>query len=179
MTISTTLILGGARSGKSDYAEKLARDQGHEVLYIATAESNDADMTARIAKHQASRPAHWQTLEAPSQVGPALSKLTTIPKIWIMDCVTLLVSNILLALEDKPQPDIDTAVTLELDGVLAAQQQHAATLILVSNEVGLGIVPAYSLGRSYRDVLGRANQKLAAHADRVLFMVAGLPMVVK
>jgi len=174
-----TLILGGARSGKSDYAEKLAAELGREVLYIATAEANDEEMRARIVAHRQARPDHWQTLEAPRSVGPALDALQFKPQVILLDCLTLLVSNILLAMEEEAQEVIEGAVHAELEAILAHQTEVATSLIIVSNEVGLGLVPPYPLGRLYRDILGRANQNLAAQADRVLFMVAGLPLVVK
>lgn len=174
-----TLILGGARSGKSAYAEKLAAELGRNVLYIATAEIGDEEMAQRIAAHRLSRPAGWQTLEAPRHVGAALAEINEPPDALLLDCLTLLASNILLALEVEPQAAVEAAVQTELDTLLSAQMRLGAPLIVVSNEVGLGLVPPYSLGRVYRDVLGRANQYLAARASRVIFMVAGLPMMVK
>lgn len=176
---SLTLILGGARSGKSDYAEKLAAQMGRRVLYIATAEIGDDEMAQRVAVHRQARPADWQTLEAPRHVGAALAEIKTAPEALLLDCLTLLTSNILLAMENEPQPAIEAAVQAELDAILAAQAYLGTPLIVVSNEVGLGLVPPYPLGRVYRDVLGRANQYLAARAQRVIFMVAGLPMIVK
>ena len=176
---SLTLILGGARSGKSDYAEKLAAQMGQRVLYIATAEIGDDEMAQRIASHRLTRPAAWQTLEASRHVGAALAEIETGPETLLLDCLTLLVSNILLAMETKPQPTIEAAVQAELEAILLAQARLGAPLIVVSNEVGLGLVPPYPLGRAYRDLLGRANQYLAARAQRVIFMVAGLPMMVK
>lgn len=174
-----TLILGGARSGKSAYAEKLAAEWGQRVLYIATAQVGDEEMAHRIAAHRLARPVAWQTLEAPSHVGAALAEIKDTPEVLLLDCLTLLTSNILLALEDKPQADIEGAVQAELEAILAAQVRLNAPLIVVSNEVGLGLVPPYPLGRVYRDLLGRANQHLAARANRVIFMVAGLPMIIK
>jgi adenosylcobinamide kinase/adenosylcobinamide-phosphate guanylyltransferase len=174
-----TLILGGARSGKSAYAEKLAAELGRHVLYIATAEARDEEMAARIDAHQKARPAQWQTLEAPRDVGAALTSLNFCPDALLLDCMTLLVSNIVLAMEAAPLDAVETAVQTELDALIATHQKLAVPLIIVSNEVGLGLVPPYPLGRIYRDVLGRANQKLATLADTVLLMVAGLPMTVK
>jgi adenosylcobinamide kinase/adenosylcobinamide-phosphate guanylyltransferase len=136
-------------------------------------------MAARIAAHRQNRPAEWHTLEAPRRVGAALSSLGEPPEVLLLDCLTLLVSNIILALEAEPPEAIEAAVSTEIDEIIAAQQRLAVPLIVVSNEVGLGLVPPYALGRVYRDALGRANQRLAAQADRVLFMVAGLPLVVK
>ena len=179
MSSPIILILGGARSGKSDYAEKLAGRLGRRVLYIATAEPGDDEMAARIAAHRQARPADWDTLEAPRQVGVALASVDESPEVLLLDCLTLLISNIILAMESEPQQVIETAVFHELEAIVSAQQQLEAPLIIVSNEVGLGLVPSYALGRVYRDVLGRANQRLAGLADQVLFMVAGLPLVVK
>jgi adenosylcobinamide kinase/adenosylcobinamide-phosphate guanylyltransferase len=173
------LILGGARSGKSTYAEKLAAEMGQHVLYIATAEVKDEEMAERIATHRLARPAAWQTLEAPRNVGAALATVNYRPEVLLLDCLTLLVSNIILAMESEPQPAIELAVQAEIEGLVKMQNQLEVPLIIVSNEVGLGLVPEYPLGRLYRDLLGRANQQLAKQADRVLFMVAGLPMTVK
>ncbi|MBE7552534.1 MAG: bifunctional adenosylcobinamide kinase/adenosylcobinamide-phosphate guanylyltransferase [Anaerolineales bacterium] len=174
-----TLILGGGRSGKSAYAEKLAAEWGQHVLYIATAEVGDEEMAQRIAAHRMARPAAWQTLEVPSHVGATLAEIKEAPEVLLLDCLTLLTSNILLALEDKSQSDIEAAVQAELEAILSAQARLNAPLIVVSNEVGLGLVPPYLLGRVFRDLLGRANQYLAARANRVIFMVAGLPMIIK
>jgi adenosylcobinamide kinase/adenosylcobinamide-phosphate guanylyltransferase len=173
------LILGGARSGKSGYAEKLAGRLGRRVLYIATAEVKDEEMAERIIVHRQARPAHWQTLETPRQVGAALASVDALPEVLLLDCMTLLVSNIILAMEAESQTAIETAVNAEIDALVSARSKLDVPLVVISNEVGLGLVPANSLGRLYRDVLGRANQRLAALADRVVFMVAGLPVVVK
>jgi adenosylcobinamide kinase/adenosylcobinamide-phosphate guanylyltransferase len=180
-----SLILGGARSGKSSYAEALASRLGERILYVATAEALDDEMKARVATHQASRPVEWHTLEVPLNVGAALTTWTASTQIDVilLDCLTLLVSNVILSAgPDVPEPDVDTAwaaVTRELDGLLAAQRRSGGHLIVVSNEVGWGVVPAYSLGRIYRDCLGRANQALARVADRAILMVAGLPVDLK
>ena len=179
MSADLILILGGARSGKSSYAEKLAAGLGSRVVYIATAEAKDEEMEARIQTHRLSRPAYWSTLEAPHNVALALSTLEGRPDVLLLDCLTLLVSNILLKLETKPPTELEVAVQAEIEALLAVQQTLAVPLIIVSNEVGLGLVPPYPLGRVYRDLLGRANQRLAALAHRVIFMVAGLPMNIK
>ena len=179
LPLQLTLILGGARSGKSDYAERLAAELGQHIVYVATAEVGDAEMAQRIAAHRLARPTIWQTLEAPRHVGAALAEITEAPDGLLLDCLTLLVSNILLALETEPSTSMEAAVQAELEAILAAQARLDVPLIVVSNEVGLGLVPPYPLGRVYRDVLGRANQYLAARANRVIFMVAGLPMIVK
>ena len=179
MSASITLILGGARSGKSSYAESIVAKLGNSVLYIATAEAGDAEMAARIAAHRQNRPEQWQLLEAPHFVGEALARLEERPDVLLLDCLTLLVSNIVISLEHQSQQEVEGAVLAELDAILTAQKKLDVPLVVVSNEVGLGVVPAYSLGRVYRDALGRANQYLASRAGCVLFMVAGLPMVVK
>ena len=184
-----TLILGGARSGKSTYAEALAAKLGRRVLYVATAEALDDEMRARVAAHQERRPSDWFTLEAPERVGAALqaSPAATAADAILLDCLTLLVSNLILAKAPEsdggaPEPDVDlawAAVEAELEALLEAYRLLGSHLIVVSNEVGLGVVPAYSLGRTYRDCLGRANQALAQVADRVILMVAGLPVDLK
>jgi len=179
LTSPLIVILGGARSGKSDYAEALASQLGRNVLYIATAEARDEEMADRIAVHRQNRPAEWQTLETPRHVGAALTSLVEPPEVLLLDCLTLLVSNIILEMESEPQEAVEAAVSAEIDEIIAAQKRLDVPLIVVSNEVGLGLVPPYALGRLYRDVLGRANQRLAAQADRMLFMVAGLPLLVK
>lgn len=176
------LLLGGARSGKSAYAENWARTHGRRVLYVATAEALDGEMRDRIAHHRASRPAAWRTLEAPRDVGRAIRERAAGESFdtLVLDCVTLLASNVLLALpEDANQAAVDAALRAEIDDLLAAYSAGNATWLVVSNEVGLGVVPPSRLGRLYRDALGRANQRLAAAADRVLLLVAGLPWELK
>ncbi len=180
MTGEFTLILGGARSGKSRYAEQVAPRLGRRVLYVATAQAGDAEMAARIATHQAARPTGWTTLEAATQPGRALQSLNGEYEVVLLDCMTLLAANVVGRLsEPLEQSTADDALTGEVDELLAAFHARPAQWLVISNEVGLGIVPPYPLGRVYRDALGRANQRLAAAADNVLFMVAGLPMVVK
>lgn len=174
-------ILGGARSGKSSHAQKLARERGGaSVLFVATAEPMDDEMRQRIALHRAERPIEWRTLEAPRDVGAQIRTAAGDIKVVLLDCLTLLVSNVLLALDQEVDAQVaDTAVQNEVESLLDAYRAGSATWIVVSNEVGLGSVPLYPLGRVFRDVMGRTHQRLAAEADRVLFMVAGLPMQVK
>ena len=176
------LILGGARSGKSDFAERLAAHLSPEgsVTYVATATVGDDEMAARIAAHRAHRPATWHTLEVPARVGAAVLNQARYADVILLDCLTLLVSNVLMpAYEGEPLEVAKRRVAEEMDALLAAYRHHHATWIVVSNEVGMGLVPPYPLGREYRDALGRANRRLAATADRVLFMVAGIPLDVK
>jgi adenosylcobinamide kinase/adenosylcobinamide-phosphate guanylyltransferase len=177
-----TLILGGARSGKSSYAEQLAAQRGRRVVYVATAQAWDEEMALRISNHKAQRASHWITLEAPQQAGMTIAAASAAGdwEVVLVDCLTLLASNVILALPEPVEtPAAEAALRAEVDALLAAYAASNASWIVVSNEVGLGIVPAYPLGRVYRDALGRANQQLAAVADEVLFMVAGLPMRVK
>ena len=180
MSKRMTLILGGARSGKSSYAQKLAAERSQPVLFVATAVAFDDEMTARIAAHQAERPAGWRTLEASTRVGEAIRAVQGQENVLLLDCLTLLANNVILALPDAENAAAAQAVLdIEVDDLLAAYAASRSEWIIVSNEVGLGLVPAYPLGRVYRDVLGRANQRLAQAADRVVFMVAGIPMTVK
>ncbi|MDP1713225.1 MAG: bifunctional adenosylcobinamide kinase/adenosylcobinamide-phosphate guanylyltransferase [Anaerolineales bacterium] len=175
-----TFILGGARSGKSDYAEQIGRESGKSVLFIATATAFDDEMRERIHHHRTARPHEWQTLEVPMNVGAALLTEKFKAEVVIVDCITLLASNILIALpEDSSFEMAMQKVKDEIDSLLAAQEKIGGEWLIVSNEVGLGLVPLYPLGRIYRDVLGRANQMLARAAQRVIFMVAGIPTVIK
>jgi adenosylcobinamide kinase/adenosylcobinamide-phosphate guanylyltransferase len=168
-------LLGGARSGKSAYAENWARQRGGRVLFAATAQALDDEMRERIAAHRARRPPSWGTLEAPLAVGAAIQAQGDTYDTVIVDCLTLLASNALLTLpEDCAQAQADAAVLSEIDALLEAYRLSSAVWLIVSNEVGMGIVPPYRLGRLYRDALGRANQRLAQHADEVLLLVAGL-----
>jgi adenosylcobinamide kinase/adenosylcobinamide-phosphate guanylyltransferase len=168
-------ILGGARSGKSTTAEQMAQQLGGDnVLYIATAEAYDDEMHQRIAAHQQNRPAGWQTLEIPLHIVDRLVK-DNFPEVVLLDCITLLASNLLLTLpDDCTQDEVNELILSEILALLDCQRTHAGTWIVVSNEVGMGIVPPSRLGRLYRDALGLANQRLAQAADEVLLMVAGL-----
>ncbi|WP_110513415.1 bifunctional adenosylcobinamide kinase/adenosylcobinamide-phosphate guanylyltransferase [Herpetosiphon llansteffanensis] len=168
------LFTGGARSGKSWRAEQYASQQAEQVYYLATAQAGDSEMQQRIGLHQAQRPSHWQTIEAPLAASQSLCQLPT-GSVVLLDCLTLLVSNLLLANEDQPEPIIQT----EIAAMLAAQQARDLNLIIVTNEVGMGIVPAYALGRIYRDLIGRANQQIAAAANEVYLVVAGLPIEIR
>lgn len=163
-----TLVMGGVRSGKSRYAEKLATQFAAPWTYIATGEAYDDEMRARIAEHRAQRGDGWQTLEAPLDLAPAI--LSSAGNAIMVDCLTLWLSNLLHADRDI---DAETA-TLK-----AALERSPAPVFLVSNEVGLGIVPDNALARRFRDAAGLLHQRLAVRADRVLFMVAGLPLTVK
>ena len=179
-----TLLLGGARSGKSSFAENRAKEIGGEsVLYVATSEIKDEEMEERVIKHRADRPSAWETVEAPRNVAQAIRQVRSDASVILLDCMTFLVANHLMEaaapVDDPFDKKIERAIVAEAEALIAYVQDTDVELIVVSNEVGLGLVPAYELGRAYRDVLGRANQTLAKHADEVLFLVAGIPMKVK
>lgn len=175
-----TLILGGARGGKSRYALERAAALGERVLFVATAQALDDDMRERVARHQAERPQTWATLEAPLDVARPLRSAMVGCDVIVVDCVTLLASNVLLSQHNEAtQDEVDAALIAEIDALLALRDDSPAHWILVSNEVGMGIVPATRLGRLFRDALGRANQRVAAAADEVLLIVAGLPWRLK
>jgi adenosylcobinamide kinase/adenosylcobinamide-phosphate guanylyltransferase len=163
-----TLVLGGARSGKSRYAERLIAALPPPWAYIATAEAGDAEMAARINDHRARRGPQWRNIEAPRDLAAALKSCQTAPV--LVDCLTLWLSNLLLA-----DADIDAEI-VQLEDVLTAMR---APVVLVANEVGSGIVPDHPLGRRFRDLQGVLNQRIAARADRVVLVVAGLPLALK
>jgi adenosylcobinamide kinase / adenosylcobinamide-phosphate guanylyltransferase len=159
-----TFVLGGARSGKSAHAEALVTALPAPWRYVATAQAFDDEMHARIAEHRARRDERWRTVEAPLELPAALDG----PEPVLVDCLTLWLTNLMLA-ERRP----------DWPALLAALDARAAPTVIVSNEVGLGIVPDNALARAFRDAAGRLHQQVAARADHVVFMVAGLPMVVK
>ncbi|MGZ5881523.1 MAG: bifunctional adenosylcobinamide kinase/adenosylcobinamide-phosphate guanylyltransferase [Xanthobacteraceae bacterium] len=163
-----TLVLGGARSGKSRYAESLVTALPPPWLYVATAEAGDSEMVARVAAHQARRGPSWTTIETPRNVAETLG--THADKPTLVDCLTLWLSNVMLA-----DADVDAEIE-QLDEALA---RAAAPIVLVANEVGFGIVPDSALGRRFRDLQGLLNQRIAARADRVVLVVAGLPLTLK
>ena len=187
-----TLILGGARSGKSTFAEDRARELGGEsVLYVATSEAKDEEMQQRVTNHRTARPPAWRTLEAPRNVAEALRQERSAARVVLLDCMTFLVANHLMdaaAPRENPfddpsadpfDPRIEAKVVAEVEALVAYIQEFNIEMLVVSNEVGLGVVPPYELGRAYRDILGRDNQILARHADEVHLLVAGIPMKVK
>ena len=164
-----TLVLGGARSGKSRYAERTVMVSPAPWVYVATAEPFDAEMTARIAEHRNRRGGQWQTIEAPLDLAAAIADAPASATV-LVDCLTLWLNNLMFN-----NRDID-AETERLEAALAARK---ASTVLVSNEVGSGIVPDNAEARRFRDLQGRLNQRIAERADRVVLLVAGLPMVVK
>lgn len=176
-----TLIIGGARAGKTSFAERLAERHAGTIAYVATAEPRDDEMRARIAAHRASRPPHWQTVEAPLDVTTALEAIDR-PDAVLLDCLTLWTSNLLLDVLDpdsitpESARSAEVAATGAVDSLLRWKGETDIPLYIVSNEVGLGITPPYALGRIYQDVLGRLNQRVAAAAAEVYLVVAGLAL---
>ena len=194
-TIQTTpphliLIIGGARSGKSAFAERLASKSGRSVAYIATATAGDEEMRERIARHRAARPAAWHTIEEPLDLAAAVQQAATLADVLLLDCITLWLNNLFAQTTMQPENEekqytagalFDEAALQEIEKLLAAAHSLASgkTILIVTNEVGLGIVPAYPLGRLYRDTLGYINQRLAQASDRVYLMVAGMGVDLK
>ncbi len=178
------LITGGARSGKSHFAQELALKSGKPVLFVATAVAGDEEMRQRIAEHQRTRPSTWGTLEVATHVGNEILQKVGRAQVVIVDCITLLVSNIFGQYTDQTGEQIDASlvekeVTTEISALLECVKRIDVSFIMVTNEVGMGLVPANKMGRLYRDLLGKANQLLAQQADEVYLMVAGLPVMIK
>lgn len=172
------LVTGGARSGKSAYAERRAREiGGEEVLYVATAEALDEEMGRRIARHRAERPAAWPTVERPRGAGAAVRGAG--PDTVLVDCMTVLASNALLAVEEEGEEAALEAVLQEARSLRDAALARPGTTIVVTNEVGMGVHPPTTLGRWYRDALGRANVLLAEAAGEVVLLVSGIAVRVK
>lgn len=181
------LILGGARSGKSTYAEKMAKGKEAPVIYLATGIVTDADMADRIEKHRESRPSEWQTIERYKGFN-ALTDMKDFHEanVLLLDCLTVMMTNIMLESGmdfDNATPEmierLERHIKEEIDTLLKVAQTSGKHLIVVSNEVGLGLVPAYKLGNYFRDISGRMNQHVAELADEVTFVAAGLPLKLK
>ncbi len=168
-----TLVLGGVRSGKSRFALEIA-SSAPSVTFIATAGASDDEMHRKIERHQSERPAHWRTREEPLQLPEALSSEQDASETTIVDCLTLFAANLMEAYGDDR-----SAMNAAIDALCSALSTINRRIVLVSNEVGSGIVPAYAAGRQFRDLLGEMNQRVAAVADDVVLMVAGLPLPIK
>ena len=208
MAKSFILILGGARSGKSRFAQQMAKGLGEKVLFVATGQPLDEEMASRIEEHKRIRPKNWRTLEIDVKVGQRLKERIEDADVVLLDCLTLLVSNILTKegeesschcesfvschSEGEKRPknlardrlaetisEAEKQVMAEVEELIECINKHKGIFIVVSNEVGLGLVPENKLGRVYRDLLGKANQLLAQHADEVYFMVSGIPVRIK
>lgn len=181
-----TLVTGGARSGKSTYGEKLAKERGNNISYIATAIVTDKDMEDRIKKHRQSRPSEWKTIEAYKNFHNINEAIFAKTDLFMLDCITTMVTNLMF---DK-EIDYDTCSNEEIQKVedyvfdvikslVNIMRNNNKNIILVTNEVGMGLVPAYRLGSIFRDIAGRVNQYLAGVADEVYFMVSSIPMKIK
>lgn len=168
------LVLGGARSGKSRHAQAIAEASGGDLVFIATAQAFDGEMTDRIARHRADRDARWRTLEAPLDLAEAIAAEDRPGATILVDCLTLWASNLLLA-----DADTDAAAQTLVATLARASARPSARIVLVSNEVGFGIVPDNALARRFRDVAGLLNQRVAAVVTEVDFVIAGLPQRLK
>ncbi len=169
-------ITGGARSGKSSFAQDLASRITGKVLFVATAEALDDEMKNRIANHRKSRPGSWQTLECPAGIASKLGNIQG-HELVLVDCITLLVSNVMG--KARSFKSAEKKVMSEISALVYTMKQKEAHFVLVANEVGMGIVPDNAMAREYRDLLGKVNQALAQYATEVYFMVAGIPLRIK
>lgn len=178
--MTRTLIFGGARSGKSAYAEQLAIASGKPVIYLATAQAGDAEMRARISHHQERRPSAWQTLECTTELGQAILEASTPDNLILIDCLTLWLSNCLFA-ENMDYPDVGHIMPpeqflIQHKAFLQALETVSGDLVMVSNEVGMGIIPQGAISRWFVDEAGRLNQAVAARCEQVSWVAAGLPL---
>jgi adenosylcobinamide kinase/adenosylcobinamide-phosphate guanylyltransferase len=172
------LVTGGARSGKSAWAERRAAELGGDsVTYVATAQALDEEMVRRIARHRQDRPQAWTTVEAPTDAAEAVAAAGTATV--LVDCLTVLASNALLAAESGGEEACLAAVHAQAEALRDAALAREGTTVVVTNEVGMGVHPPTALGRWYRDALGRANALLAAAADEVVLMVSGIPVRIR
>lgn len=181
--MTRTLVFGGARSGKSAYAEKLSAESGKEVVYIATAHAGDGEMSTRIAHHRRQRPAEWRTVEETLALADTIDQWAAPHRLVLVDCLTLWLSNLMFS-DGTEYPDVGD---IALPALFHAQRARllqtladcASDIVLVSNEVGMGIVPYGAISRTFTDEAGRLNQAVAAICDRAVFVAAGLPLYLK
>jgi adenosylcobinamide kinase/adenosylcobinamide-phosphate guanylyltransferase len=170
---SITLVLGGVRSGKSRYAQQLAERESR-VIFVATAKASDDEMHRKIERHRSERPAEWTTVEEPLELVQVLAQKARECDVMVVDCLTVFAANLL-----ETEGDNQSAIERRVEALCVALQSASCSVVLVSNEVGSGVVPAYPLGRRYRDLLGEINQSVARISDDVVLMVAGLPLALK
>jgi len=171
-----TVVIGGARSGKSRFAESLCADFSR-VTYIATARAEDDEMRARIARHRADRPAAWRTIEEPLAIADAAEQCAPDCDVILLDCLTLWVSNLCFARAGEPEEALRAGASLEFERLTAVSRR--IDIVIVTNEVGCGLVPDSALGRLFRDLQGWINQDIARAADVVYHVVAGIPIAIK
>ena len=181
--MNRTFVFGGARSGKSWYAERLAAASGKSVIYVATAQAGDAEMQTRIAHHRARRESGWTTIEESLALGKVLREWCVPGNLVLVDCLTVWLSNLLFS-DNREYPDVGNIepparFLLEREALLSAVEEARGGLILVSNEVGMGIIPHGAISRWFVDEAGRLNQAVAARCDRAVWVAAGLPVVLK
>lgn len=178
------LVTGGARSGKSRFAESLAQDLGKQIVYIATAIAFDEEMQERIQKHQDRRPKEWKTIEAYCDLEKQIEKYEK-ADVFLLDCVTIMVTNLMFAFSDGKEPEqskidlIEDKILKELRKTIDIVRYMGKEIIFVTNEIGMGIVPENQLSRQFRDIAGRANQMLAQEAEQVYFLISGIPLQIK
>jgi adenosylcobinamide kinase / adenosylcobinamide-phosphate guanylyltransferase len=170
---TVTLVLGGVRSGKSHYAQQLGEGAGR-VVFVATAEARDDEMRHKVERHQNTRPAHWQTVEEPLRLAEAILRHGPSCDLIIIDCLTFFAANLLETKGDDPH-----SIERSVEDLCRALQSPPCSVVLVSNEVGSGVVPAYPSGRRFRDLLGEMNQSVARVASNAVLLVAGLPLLLK
>jgi adenosylcobinamide kinase/adenosylcobinamide-phosphate guanylyltransferase len=180
------LVTGGARSGKSTFAELKAKEFGQKVLYVATSKPIDDEMKQRIAKHKAQRPAQWETVEEYKNLDTALLDLVQNKDAVLLDCITIMITNLMLdecfdwdSITRDRAEEIEQLVQHQIERLISLSKMYEVPFILVTNEIGLGVVPASAIGRDFRDIAGRMNQILARAADQVYFCVSGIPMKIK
>ncbi len=180
------LVTGGARSGKSTFAEGKAKEYGQDVLYVATSKAIDEEMKQRIAKHRAQRPSEWETLEEYKNLDAALVDIMHNKSAVLLDCVTIMITNLMLdecfdwdSLTRDEVEEIEQSVGHQIERLISLSKMSEIPFILVTNEIGLGVVPPSAIGRDFRDIAGRMNQILARAADEVYFCVSGIPMKIK
>ena len=174
----TIFITGGARSGKSGFAEKLAVGFGAPLVYLATAQTLDSEMDERVRRHRDRRGGQWTTIEEPIHLSQALARCDGQYQVVLVDCVTLWLSNLLFKYEDAAE-NCEERIQEDLQRLKSTLQGMVTPVILVSNEVGMGIVPDNALARMFRDIAGSANQTLAANADEVHVVISGIPLRLK
>jgi len=175
------LILGGVRSGKSSFAQELAARLSDNVLFVATGEALDEEMQARIEKHKETRSKGWRTLEIPTGIGKKIKEQVKNAEVVLIDCLTLLISNLICTgiCNELDYQQAEKRMSNEIDELISCMNSLDINFIIVSNEVGMGLVPETQMGRIYRDLLGKANQSIASFANKVYFMVAGIPLQIK
>lgn len=178
------LITGGIRSGKSRFAQELAKKAGGKVLFVATAEGRDEEMKERIEKHKRERPAGWRTLEVTENAGRIIKREIAASKVVILDSLSMLISNILDSSssgnpEELNFPLLEKRVEKELDSIIINLQERKASFIIVSVEVGMSLVPPNRMGRYFQELHGKANQRIAQNCDEIYLMVSGIPLKIK